>query len=157
MCVQLISQLLLEMDGCPGGVVILAATNHPEAIDNSILRPGKEGHRRLHQCVRFSSSLSLSFSDHDRLFVFTIGRLDRLVYVPPPTLEERIAILRILKNSTRFSDTTDLYTVGNLTSNFTGADMKALVRKAGLYALKDNRVGVHLFVMTFVLVRLMSR
>ncbi|OAQ34622.1 AAA-domain-containing protein [Linnemannia elongata AG-77] len=106
---QLISQLLLEMDGCPGGVVILAATNHPEAIDNSILRP---------------------------------GRLDRLVYVPPPTLEERIAILRILKNSTRFSDTTDLYTVGNLTSNFTGADMKALVRKAGLYALKDNRTQI---------------
>ncbi|KAG0297224.1 hypothetical protein BGZ96_007282 [Linnemannia gamsii] len=106
---QLISQLLLEMDGCPGGVVILAATNHPEAIDSSILRP---------------------------------GRLDRLVYVPPPTLEERVAILRILKNTTRFSETVDLPTVGNLTNNFTGADMKALVRKAGLFALKDNRTQI---------------
>ncbi|KAI1309722.1 hypothetical protein EDD11_003974, partial [Mortierella claussenii] len=36
---QLISQLLLEMDNCGDGVVILAATNHPEAIDTSILRP----------------------------------------------------------------------------------------------------------------------
>lgn len=90
--------------------------------------------------ITISLPLSRSLTP-DCLFVFTIGRLDRLVYVPPPTLEERVAILRILKNSTRFSDTTDLYTVGNLTSNFTGADMKALVRKAGLYALKDNRVG----------------
>ncbi|KAK3838805.1 MAG: P-loop containing nucleoside triphosphate hydrolase protein [Linnemannia gamsii] len=106
---QLISQLLLEMDSCQKGVVILAATNHPDAIDNSILRP---------------------------------GRLDRLVYVPPPTLQERVAILKILKNTTRVSDATDLQTVGNLTSNFTGADMKALVRKAGLYALKDNRTQI---------------
>ncbi|KAF9097370.1 hypothetical protein BGX23_009073 [Mortierella sp. AD031] len=106
---QLISQLLLEMDSCQSGVVILAATNHPEAIDNSILRP---------------------------------GRLDRLVYVPPPTLDERVAILRILKNTTRFADATDLQAVGNLTNNFTGADMKALVRKAGLYALKANRTQI---------------
>ncbi|KAF9127531.1 hypothetical protein BGW39_005798 [Mortierella sp. 14UC] len=106
---QLISQLLLEMDSCQKGVVILAATNHPDAIDNSILRP---------------------------------GRLDRLVYVPPPTLHERVAILKILKSTTRLSDATDLEAVGNLTSNFTGADIKALVRKAGLYALKDNRVMI---------------
>ncbi|KAF9965586.1 hypothetical protein BGZ70_004545 [Mortierella alpina] len=106
---QLISQLLLEMDSCGKGVVILAATNHPEAIDGSILRP---------------------------------GRLDRLVYVPPPNFKERVAILEILKNTTRFSDTVDLRTVSNLTNNFTGADMKAIVRKAGLYALKANRTSI---------------
>ncbi|KAF8977954.1 hypothetical protein BGZ46_006984 [Entomortierella lignicola] len=106
---QLISQLLLELDGCVKGVVILAATNHPEAIDSSILRP---------------------------------GRLDRLVYVPPPTFDERIAILEILKQSTKFSGNVDLRTVSNLTNNFTGADMKALVRKAGLIALKANRTQI---------------
>ncbi|KAF9943368.1 hypothetical protein BGZ67_000048 [Mortierella alpina] len=106
---QLISQLLLEMDNCGKGVVILAATNHPEAIDTSILRP---------------------------------GRLDRLVYVPPPNFEERVAILEILKNTTRFSGTVDLRTVSNLTNNFTGADMKAIVRKAGLFALKANRTSI---------------
>ncbi|KAG9322891.1 hypothetical protein KVV02_002400 [Mortierella alpina] len=105
----LISQLLLEMDNCGKGVVILAATNHPEAIDASILRP---------------------------------GRLDRLVYVPPPNFEERVAILEILKNTTRFSGTVDLRTVSNLTNNFTGADMKAIVRKAGLFALKANRTSI---------------
>jgi len=98
------------MDSCGKGVVILAATNHPEAIDGSILRP---------------------------------GRLDRLVYVPPPTFDERVAILEISGKSTKFADNMDLRTVSNLTNNFTGADMKALVRKAGLYALKANRVGVY--------------
>lgn len=97
----------------------------------------------------FNITVSLSLSDPDCLFDFTIGRLDRLVYVPPPTLDERVAILGILKKSTRFSDTMDLYTVGNLTGNFTGADMKALVRKAGLYALKDNRVGPFVVMATF--------
>ncbi|GJJ74739.1 hypothetical protein EMPS_07097 [Entomortierella parvispora] len=106
---QLISQLLLEIDNCGKGVVILAATNHPEAIDGSILRP---------------------------------GRLDRLVYVPPPTFDERIAILEILRKNTKFADNMDLRTVSNLTNNFTGADMKALVRKAGLYALKANRTCI---------------
>ncbi|KAG0205993.1 hypothetical protein BGX28_002495 [Mortierella sp. GBA30] len=106
---QLISQLLMEMDSCGRGVVVLAATNHPEAIDASILRP---------------------------------GRLDRLVYVPPPNFEERIVILKILKESTRFTESVDLRTVSNLTNNFTGADMKALVRKAGLCALKANRTSI---------------
>ncbi|KAG0092833.1 hypothetical protein BGZ92_008398, partial [Podila epicladia] len=106
---QLISQLLMEMDSCGKGVVVLAATNHPETIDASILRP---------------------------------GRLDRLAYVPPPTFEERVAILEILRQSTKFSENIDLRTVSNLTMNFTGADLKALVRKAGLYALKANRTSI---------------
>ncbi|KAF9347189.1 hypothetical protein BGX34_003334, partial [Mortierella sp. NVP85] len=89
--------------------VILAATNHPEAIDTSILRP---------------------------------GRLDRLVYVPPPSFEERMVILQILKQTTRFSEDIDLRTVSSLTNNFTGADLKALVRKAGLCALKAGRASI---------------
>jgi SpoVK/Ycf46/Vps4 family AAA+-type ATPase len=106
---QLISQLLLELDNCGQGVVILAATNHPEAIDTSILRP---------------------------------GRLDRLVYVPPPNFEERMVILQILKQTTRFSEDIDLRTVSSLTNNFTGADLKALVRKACLCSLKASRANI---------------
>ncbi|KAG0231586.1 hypothetical protein BGW42_008737 [Actinomortierella wolfii] len=103
---QLISQLLLDIDDSGPGVVILAATNHPEMIDSSILRP---------------------------------GRLDRLVYVPPPTKSEREAILRILSQSTRFDPTVNLDLISERTDNYTGADLKALVRKAGLAALKASR------------------
>ncbi|KAI1303002.1 hypothetical protein EDD11_005455, partial [Mortierella claussenii] len=65
-----------------------------------------------------------------------------LVYVPPPTFDERVAILEILKGSTRFADTVDLRTISSLTNNFTGADMKAVVRKAGLFALKADRTKI---------------
>ncbi|OBZ87579.1 hypothetical protein A0J61_04363 [Choanephora cucurbitarum] len=106
---KLISQFLIEMDHLDRmdqSVIILGATNHPEAIDDSILRP---------------------------------GRLDRLVFVGPPNLDERIQILEVLKHTTKLSSNIDLAWVGAQTEGYTGADLKAVLRKAGLLALKNNR------------------
>ncbi|KAI9219365.1 P-loop containing nucleoside triphosphate hydrolase protein, partial [Blastocladiella britannica] len=39
---KMLTQLLLEMDTCSeAGVVVLAATNHPQVLDRSLLRPGR--------------------------------------------------------------------------------------------------------------------
>ncbi|KAI8368083.1 P-loop containing nucleoside triphosphate hydrolase protein [Blakeslea trispora] len=106
---KLISQFLIEMDQLDKidqSVIILGATNHPEAIDSSILRP---------------------------------GRFDRLVYVGPPNLDERIQILQVLKHKTKLSPDVDLELIGTHTEGYTGADLKAVIRKAALLALKNDR------------------
>ncbi|KAL1914935.1 uncharacterized protein VTP21DRAFT_7851 [Calcarisporiella thermophila] len=107
---KLISQLLLELDGLQENeetqVAILAATNHPEAIDASILRP---------------------------------GRLDRLVYVPAPNLQGRLKILQLLTAKMRISEEVRLEEIAERTMGYTGADLKAVVRRAGLISLRRGQ------------------
>ncbi|CEG67155.1 hypothetical protein RMATCC62417_03622 [Rhizopus microsporus] len=109
---KLISQFLIEMDHLDrsnASVILLGATNYPEAIDSSILRP---------------------------------GRLDRLVYIGPPNVEEREQILCVLGKQTRLGPDVDLERVAQLTEGYTGADLKAVIRKAGLLALKTQSLEV---------------
>ncbi|KAI9265619.1 P-loop containing nucleoside triphosphate hydrolase protein [Sporodiniella umbellata] len=105
---KLISQFLMEMDGLDkanAGVIVLGATNHPEAMDEAILRP---------------------------------GRLDRRVYIGPPSIEERLEILQVLGEKTRLDPAVDLERIAELTEGCTGAGLKAIIRKAGLTALKKR-------------------
>lgn len=105
---KLISQFLIEMDHLDksnASVIILGATNYPEAIDDSILRP---------------------------------GRLDRLIYIGPPDVDEREQILQVLKQSTKLDPSVDLKRIAQLSEGYTGADLKAVIRKAGLLALKSQ-------------------
>ncbi|KAG2236380.1 hypothetical protein INT48_008362 [Thamnidium elegans] len=90
-------------------VILLGATNHPESIDNSILRP---------------------------------GRLDRLVYVGAPNLEERVQILQVLRNKTKVQPNINLEEIASKTEGYTGADLQAVIRKAGLLSLKQNLLQI---------------
>ncbi|KAJ1651662.1 hypothetical protein IWQ61_007827 [Dispira simplex] len=100
-----ISQLLLEMDRLQGtdhSVVILAATNHLDRVDTSILRA---------------------------------GRLDTLVYIPPPDEAERAAILELHCRHKPVSSTVNWSRLAAQTTGWTGADLRGLVNSAGLVAL----------------------
>ncbi|RIB08921.1 P-loop containing nucleoside triphosphate hydrolase protein [Gigaspora rosea] len=106
---KIISQLLLELDESDSvdqGVVVLAATNNPEAIDSSLLRP---------------------------------GRIDRLVYIKPPSFTERISILQMQNVKTKFSKNINFREIAEKTENFTGADLKALVQRAVFLKFKRYR------------------
>lgn len=94
-----------HLDKIDQSVILLGATNHPESIDSSILRP---------------------------------GRLDRLVYVGAPNVDERFQILQVLKHKTKLDSNVDLQLIALKTEGYTGADLQAVIRKAGLLSLKKQ-------------------
>jgi transitional endoplasmic reticulum ATPase len=66
------------------------------------------------------------------------GRLDRLVYVPAPDVEARVAILRVLTAQMAIGPDVDAAELAARTERFTGADLKGLCREAGLAALGES-------------------
>jgi len=110
---RVVNQLLTEMDGFEdgrsGGVFVMGATNRPDMIDPAVLRP---------------------------------GRLDKVLYIGLPDEEGRVDILKaVTKNRQRpvLADDVDLEAIGKnkKCSYFTGADLAALVREAGILCLQE--------------------
>ncbi len=66
------------------------------------------------------------------------GRLDELIYVPPPAEEGRERILRIRTGAMPLADDVRLASLAARTAGFTGADLEDLVRRAGLLALRQD-------------------
>src|SRR4029079_354512 len=63
------------------------------------------------------------------------GRFDELIYVGTPDTAGRRRILAIHTKGMPLADDVDLESLAKRTENFTGADLEALVRRAGLSAL----------------------
>jgi transitional endoplasmic reticulum ATPase len=107
----LVSQLLVLLDGLEerGKVVVIATTNRIEAVDPAIRRP---------------------------------GRFDYHIEVPMPDEEGRKAILDTclsgMKKSRELerSRTASVSRIASLSQGFSGADLAALCREAGLVAIK---------------------
>ena len=107
---RVVNQLLTELDGMDSrrSVFCLGATNRPELIDPAMLRP---------------------------------GRLDKLLYVPLPSAEDRVAILQAhALRGLRVTDDVDWVALGTSpnAAGYSGADCAALLREAGLAALKED-------------------
>lgn len=101
--------LLTELDGLDErkNVFVIAATNRPDMIDPAMCRP---------------------------------GRLDKLLYVDLPTADERSEIIRTVTRNVPLCDDTARKAVEMLVrercDGFSGADLSALVREAGVIALR---------------------
>ena len=69
------------------------------------------------------------------------GRLDKLLYVPLPNKNERGSILKSLTRKSPLEKDLDIEKIAldNKSEGFTGADLAALVREAGLMAIIDGR------------------
>jgi SpoVK/Ycf46/Vps4 family AAA+-type ATPase len=70
------------------------------------------------------------------------GRLERLVYVPPPDAEARGAILRATSRNTPLAPDVDLDEVAESLDGYSAADCAALIREAALTAMRESLEAV---------------
>jgi transitional endoplasmic reticulum ATPase len=103
---RIVNQLLTSVDGLESmeRVVVLAATNRPDILDEALLRT---------------------------------GRFDRLIYVPPPDLKARRAILAV-HSSKMPLEGVSLDELAARTDGFVGSDLASICREAGLEALRES-------------------
>ena len=66
------------------------------------------------------------------------GRMDLLIYVPPPDREDRLNILKIHTRKTTLSPDVDLERIAEMTEYYSGADLHALVREAAMNAIRRD-------------------
>ncbi len=66
------------------------------------------------------------------------GRLEKLIYVPPPDEKGRLEILRIHTRNVPLAPDVDLVEIARRTEGYTGADLAALVREAAMQALRED-------------------
>ncbi|WP_410814542.1 AAA family ATPase [Micromonospora sp. 067-2] len=66
------------------------------------------------------------------------GRLERLVYVPPPDAAARAEILRASSRNVPLAPDVDLPALGGELDGFSAADCAALVREAALAAMRES-------------------
>ncbi|MFI9641638.1 AAA family ATPase [Micromonospora sp. NPDC051925] len=66
------------------------------------------------------------------------GRLERLVYVPPPDGPARTEILRASSRTVPLAEEVDLAALGEELAGFSAADCAALVREAALAAMRES-------------------
>ncbi|XP_056428195.1 ribosome biogenesis protein SPATA5L1 isoform X2 [Hyla sarda] len=83
-------------------VMIVAATNRPDVLDDALLRP---------------------------------GRLDKLLYIPPPDEKARLSILHICTRSMPLFNDVSLESLASSTEFYSGADLQNLCKEAALIAL----------------------
>ncbi|WP_158882121.1 AAA family ATPase [Amycolatopsis anabasis] len=66
------------------------------------------------------------------------GRLERLVYVPPPDAEARADILRATSKNTPLAADVDLDQIASTLDRYSAADCAALIREAALTAMRES-------------------
>jgi len=66
------------------------------------------------------------------------GRLERLVYVPPPDADARTEILRAASTNTPLAPDVDLTELAKSLDGYSAADCAALVREAALTAMRES-------------------
>ncbi len=70
------------------------------------------------------------------------GRFDRLIEVPKPDHEGRKVIFQIHTRDMNVRDDVDYARLADLTTNASGADIKAVCTEAGMFAIREDRTEI---------------
>ncbi|MEM1537208.1 MAG: CDC48 family AAA ATPase, partial [Candidatus Nezhaarchaeales archaeon] len=66
------------------------------------------------------------------------GRIDRLLYVPPPDYDARVQIFKIHTRRMPLAPDVSIEELAKMTENYAGSDIEALCREAAMLALRQN-------------------
>ncbi|BCU68276.1 AAA family ATPase [Sulfolobales archaeon HS-7] len=66
------------------------------------------------------------------------GRIEKLIYVPPPDLRARVEIMKVHLRNVKLAQDISLEEIAARTEGYTGADIAALIREAGLLAIREG-------------------
>jgi AAA family ATPase len=66
------------------------------------------------------------------------GRLDRIIYIPPPSPSDRIEILRIKTTSMAVDPQINIEEIAQMTEGCSGAELSAMCRDAALETMAGN-------------------
>ncbi|WP_456370215.1 proteasome-activating nucleotidase [Geoglobus sp.] len=70
------------------------------------------------------------------------GRFDRIIEIPMPNLEGRMQIFRIHTRKMKIADDVDFRRLAEMTEGASGADIKAIVTEAGMFAIKQEKARI---------------
>ena len=70
------------------------------------------------------------------------GRFDLPLYIHPPDAKQRHEILTLITKNAPLDTTVKLDQIAEITNGFSGADLKSLLREAGLIAIKNNSTKI---------------
>ncbi|XP_028811924.1 ATPase family gene 2 protein homolog B [Denticeps clupeoides] len=98
-------QKMQYQEVCNKDVMVVAASNRPDALDSALMRP---------------------------------GRLDIMIYVPPPDYESRLAVLQLCTENMPLHSDVCLKEIAIQTDRYSGADLENLCKEAALLTLQQE-------------------
>ena len=162
---RVVSQLLTLMDGLKsrGKVIVIAATNRPDALDPALRRPGrfdreievgvpdKQGRKEILQIHTRSMPLEPDYEKHAVLKVlgelekrgsFESGKLKKLMEAVGKARDEKEVKDALKEESEIYAEVRNrlidrmLEEIAEITHGFVGADLAALAREAAMVVLR---------------------
>ncbi|KAK9959232.1 hypothetical protein ABG768_011300 [Culter alburnus] len=142
---QVLSVLLTELDGV--GIRTVERRSNGRKIAQ--LEGGEQEEARIHQMelqeVCNKDVLIVAATNRADVLDSALlrpGRLDQIIYVPPPDLEGRLAVLQICTKGVPLHQDVCLQGLAAQTERFSGADLENLCKEAALLALREEGLDV---------------